>query len=324
MGLTKMGLTPIVLADPETGFAKRKTIRNIEKFFSPQGEGLYTGIPTVWLRTWGCTNKCRGFGAADPTDPSTFDGFTEDFDPRKEGITEVTDLPVFKTGCDSRHTWDPRYRHLATKETVSEIADQLIELMKGPFNPDGSFYNSHSDTWNHLAITGGEPMMHQDGIIALAEEFVLRGVFPRYITIETNCTVPLTEEFKKWIEIHKTCGGEVLFSCSPKLETVSGDKPEVAHRPDVIKQYFDTSAKGYFKIVCRGEDRVWKELEERLCEYRKHGILFDEWPVWVMPVGSDAEGQSISAGDVANEAAQRGYRVSSRAHIQWFGNEHCT
>lgn len=301
-----------------------RTILNIEKFFSPQGEGVYCGVATVWLRTWGCTNRCRGFGASNPIDPSTYDDFTEQYDPKEAGATSVTDLPVFRTGCDSRHTWDKRYRHLAAKETVSEIADQLTELMKSDFNPDGRFENPWSETHNHLAITGGEPMMHQQGIIDLFWEFDSRLNRPQFITIETNCTVPLTENMKSFLMTCNRLGVEVLFSMSPKLETVSGDDPKIAHKINVVDEYAEYGQRSYLKIVCRGEDRVWDELESRMEEY----ISMRSWEhiedVWIMPVGSDAEGQSITAGEVANKAAARGYRVCPRAHIAWFGNKHCT
>ena len=300
-----------------------KSILNIEKFFSPQGEGVSTiGKPTVWLRTWGCTNKCRGFGASDPTDESTYDEYTEVYDPREEDVSVVQDLPVFKTGCDSRHTWDPRYRFLAKKETVSDIADQLEELMKNEFNPDGKFINPHSGKHNHFAITGGEPMMHQDGIIALLMEFGRRGNAPRYITIETNCTVSMTPEFREFVTSTKYLDQIVwTFSCSPKLETVSGDDPSIAHKVGVVRQYYRTGCNGYLKIVVRGEQRVWDELESRMVEYRRLGII---WDLVVMPVGSDVNGQQLNAGDVANQACARGYQVTPRAHVQWFGNEHCT
>ena len=43
-----------------------------EIFRSIQGEGVYTGVPTVWLRMFGCNLECNGFGQKDPTDPSTY------------------------------------------------------------------------------------------------------------------------------------------------------------------------------------------------------------------------------------------------------------
>ena len=33
-----------------------------ELFYSIQGEGRYIGVPSVFLRTFGCNFKCAGFG----------------------------------------------------------------------------------------------------------------------------------------------------------------------------------------------------------------------------------------------------------------------
>ena len=43
-----------------------------EIFHSIQGEGFYTGYPTLWLRLWACNLQCHGFGQKDPADPSTW------------------------------------------------------------------------------------------------------------------------------------------------------------------------------------------------------------------------------------------------------------
>jgi len=42
-----------------------------EIFYSIQGEGEYTGVPTAWLRFFLCNLQCNGFGQKDPTDEST-------------------------------------------------------------------------------------------------------------------------------------------------------------------------------------------------------------------------------------------------------------
>ena len=51
-----------------------------EVFHSIQGEGHYTGRPTVWLRFFLCNLQCNGFGQIDPTNESTYELPYKDFD----------------------------------------------------------------------------------------------------------------------------------------------------------------------------------------------------------------------------------------------------
>ena len=69
-----------------------------EIFYSIQGEGHYTGVPTAWIRFFLCNLQCNGFGQKDPTNPETYELPYEDFDPMS--VNRVEDLPVWKHGID--------------------------------------------------------------------------------------------------------------------------------------------------------------------------------------------------------------------------------
>ena len=55
-------------------------IKIAELFYSIQGEGRYMGVPSVFLRTFGCNFKCAGFGM-----------------PRGETSHEATDIAATHT-----------------------------------------------------------------------------------------------------------------------------------------------------------------------------------------------------------------------------------
>ena len=74
-----------------------------EIFHSIQGEGFYTGYPTMWLRLWACNLQCSGFGQKEPTKPETYKLPYKDLDPSK--FNRLEDFPVFKYGCDSSYSW---------------------------------------------------------------------------------------------------------------------------------------------------------------------------------------------------------------------------
>ena len=91
-----------------------------EIFRSIQGEGVYTGVPTVWLRLFGCNLECNGFGQEDPTDPSTYILPYQEID-----LTDITvpeQLPVFPYGCDSSYSWSRRFKKLQRTGTAEEVA----------------------------------------------------------------------------------------------------------------------------------------------------------------------------------------------------------
>jgi organic radical activating enzyme len=317
-----------------------------------QGEGYYCGVPTVWVRFFGCNFNCDGFGQDDPTNPATWslDYQTVDI----SSIKRMEDLPVFNRGCDSSYSWAKKYHHLAPTATVEQICDQLEDfLKKGGHNPEGKFLHPKSGQWTHLAFTGGEPMMNQNAIVDIMLEFARRGNVPKYVTVETNGTQKARSKFAEYLsgerdsaldydynalkdtfymrdlinmkaenyigldaEEEALRGIEWFWSVSPKLY-LSGEQKADALQPDVVAEYARLSNHGQLKYVCDGSDRAWQEVEEFTAAFREAGV---QWPVWIMPVGATVEGQNKVAAKVAEEACRRGYNVAARVHCYIFGN----
>jgi organic radical activating enzyme len=294
-----------------------------------QGEGRYTGVPTVWVRFWGCNFECNGFGQTDPSNPESWNLDYQTVD--VSSIKRMEDLPVFNTGCDSSYSWSKKFAHLAHTATAAEICDQLEEfLKKGGHNPEGKFKHPKSGQWTHLAFTGGEPMMNQNAIVDIMLEFARRGNMPQYVTVETNGTQEARSKFSEYLsgefdtaqeydamkssfymrdlinakaesyigldaEEEALRGVEWFWSVSPKLY-LSGEQKADALQPEVVAKYARLSNNGQLKYVCDGSDRAWREVEEFTAAFREAGI---QWPVWIMPVGATVEGQSKVAAKVA-------------------------
>ena len=294
-----------------------------EIFYSIQGEGHYTGVPTAWLRFFMCNLQCNGFGQKDPTDESTYVLPYKDFDPAT--VNRIDDLPVWKYGCDSSYSWAAKFKHLQHKKTAAEICDDIQAALTNEHNPEGLFWHPLSGQDQHMCFTGGEPLMPhaQAAVIDILREFQARRNQPFFITFETNGTQKLTQEFIDFFndEYYDT---EVFFSVSPKLFTVSGEKADKAIKPEIVQTYYSIeNATGQIKPVVGDESRQWEELDGVIKQFREAGIY---WPVWVMPVGATEEGQAgeygshASAGNVAEMAYKRGYNVSSRVHVYLWGN----
>jgi organic radical activating enzyme len=185
-----------------------------------------------------------------------------------------------------------------------------------------------------MAFTGGEPMMNQNAIVDIMLEFERRNNFPKYVTIETNGTQGLhgtslsdmmsgeiNGKFRQFMADYygndNIQENEWFWSVSPKLY-LSGEEKEDALRPEVVLEYNHWSSRGQLKYVCDGSDRSWKEVEEFTKVYRDFGI---KWPVWIMPVGADIEGQNKVAAKITEGAVERGYNVAARVHTYIFGNK---
>lgn len=307
-----------------------------EIFYSIQGEGRYTGVPTAWLRFFLCNLQCNGFGQKDPTDESTYILPYQDFDPTT--VNRIEDLPVWKYGCDSSYSWSSKFKHLQYKKTAAEICDLIQKELSNEHNPTGTFLHPLSGVEQHMCFTGGEPLMKhgQQAVVEIMKEFKNRpgprmagSTFnkasnqPEFITFETNGTQELTEGFVDYFNNRGNFSGELFWSVSPKLFTVSGERPEKAIKPQNVFDYQKLSKYGQLKFVVGAGKEQWDELDQTVAKFRDAGVQF---PVWIMPVGATEEGQAgeygshASAGEVAEMAYKRGYNVSARVHVYLWGN----
>lgn len=292
--------------------------RYSEIFSSIQGEGHYTGVPTMWVRWWACNLTCSGFGQPDPADPDTYELPYKDFDPST--VKSVEDLPVWTRGCDSSYSWSKKYRHLCPEKTAAQIADQITDLMRNKHNPLGSFRHPNGQDI-HLCVTGGEPMLKKNQVATadLIREFVRRGNQPTHITVETNGTQPVREDFGTLLRTYYgALGREWFWSVSPKLLHTSGETAKRAIKPETVASYMKYSTKGQLKFVVCNSEKAWDELEEAVQKFRRVGV---HWPVWIMPVGATEEDQrNDDMRAVVAETIARGYNVSARLQAYIWGN----
>ena len=273
-------------------------IKISELFYSIQGEGKYTGVPSVFLRTFGCNFKCEGFGM--PKGYSSNERFTID----AQSIKHYKDLPLVSTGCDSYASWDPRFKHLSPYMSIEEIVEKIMDML-----PHKRWMDEH------LVITGGEPLLawqqcypdllSHDKMMPLKE-----------LTFETNGTQKLYPEvieyLNKW-KMHREKNA-ITFSVSPKL-SCSGESSEEAIRPDIIHQYQSVGFT-YLKFVVSTVDDV-DEAQEAVNAYKKHGFM---GPVYIMPCGGVESVYNLNARNVAIEAMNRGWRYSDRLQVPLFKN----
>jgi 7-carboxy-7-deazaguanine synthase len=275
-------------------------IKVAELFYSIQGEGRYMGVPSVFLRTFGCNFKCSGFGMPKGE-------LSEEYlkvDP--EHYTEYGQLPLVSTGCDSYASWDPRFKHLSPLMDTSAIADAIVDTLP---------YKEWRD--EHLVITGGEPLLGwQRAYPDLLSHPKMAGL--KEITFETNGTQKLTDEFKdylvQWQMPNLEFNREVTFSVSAKL-SVSGEPASEAIRPDIVCSYQELGHT-YLKFVIATEDDA-EEALEAVDIYRAEGF---DGNVYLMPVGGVESVYTLNNRRVAELAMKMGLRYSDRLQVPLFKN----
>ena len=282
-------------------------IKIAELFYSIQGEGRYMGVPSVFLRTFGCNFKCAGFGMPRGELSMEAAGIAATHS-LITPFQKYEDLPLVSTGCDSYASWDPSFKELSPMLESNAIVHRIMEILP---------HRRWED--EHLVITGGEPLL---GWQRAYEDLLSHPSMDRLkeITFETNGTQQLTPEFRQyllnWSLGNKSRGYNALtFSVSAKLPC-SGESWEDAIKTDVVLQY-EQVGYTYLKFVIASEEDLL-DAEKAVYEYRQAGF---KGPVYLMPIGGVERVYALNNRSVAEMAMRKGWRYSDRLQVPLFKNE---
>lgn len=258
------------------------------------------GVPSVFLRTFGCNFTCDSFGM-----------------PRGEKSQErhnivvsnyktYNELPLVSSGCDSYASWMPDFKDLSPMLTSDAIVERIMEIL-----PHGEWRDEH------LVITGGEPLLGwQRAYPDLLDHPKMKGL--KEITFETNGTQKLTQDFKNYLGVWKGLPRqkrEITFSVSAKLPC-SGEKWEEAIRPEIVCEYEEVGT-AYLKFVIATE-QDFEDAMKATAEFRAAGFTGH---VYLMPVGGVESVYALNNRAVAIMAMNAGLRYSDRLQVPLFKNE---
>ena len=285
-------------------------IKIAELFYSIQGEGRYMGVPSVFMRTFGCNFRCKKFGRPRDEEIEGANPEVAEIMKRVDQFKSYNELPLVSTGCDTYAAIYPEFKDLSPYRSPEEIVTYIMAMLP---------YRQWRD--EHLVITGGEPLLAWQQIypVLLSRPEMLR---LKEITFETNGTQLLYPEFRHFLlnwTLNPTYGrrgpNALTFSVSAKL-TCSGESREDAIRPDVVMQYQEVGHT-YLKFVIAQEQDAEEALEV-LEIYRREGFTGD---VYLMPVGGVESVYSLNNRRLAELAMQHGLRYSDRLQVPLFKNE---
>lgn len=277
-------------------------IKVSELFYSIQGEGRYMGVPSVFLRTFGCNFTCDGFGMPRGKKSTERKIVAQNVEMYKT----YKDLPLVSTGCDSYASWAPEFKHLSPVIDTNGLVDSIVSMLP---------YKEWRD--EHLVITGGEPLLGWQRAYPdlLSHPKMIR---LKELTFETNGTQEISPEFYDYLKSYWLGSSrnreQLTFSVSVKL-SCSGESREDAVKPSVINQYQELGHT-YLKFVVATEEDVAEALETTE-KFRYNGF---KGHVYLMPVGGVESVYTLNNKKVALLAMENGLRYSDRLQIPLFKN----
>ncbi len=288
-------------------------VKVAEIFYSLQGEGKWAGVPSVFLRSFGCNFECRGFGMPAGEHTDNPEQIAKDVDK----FSKYEDLPLTEFGCDSYASWHKDFKKFSPVMETSDIVNKMQNLIpNNQWSSNRPYFADKQTEDVHLVITGGEPLLGWQrawpGIIGLCK---LKGL--QNVTFETNGTQELSNDFCQYLNEFTEFGkhyDRLTFSVSAKLPC-SGEKWEDAIKPDVVKHYQEHGFT-YLKFVVATKDDV-NDVDRAVIEYRNAGV---DCPVYLMPVGGVPNQYHLNVKEVAALAMTKGYRYSPRLQVDIWKN----
>ena len=275
----------------------------IELFTSIQGEGLYAGVPSVFVRVTGCNLRCIFKNSICDTPYSSFNPEKPKFtvkDVAKEFIGHLKVEHLVITGGEP------------TLYDLDGFLEELYDILDKEVGSDYAY---------NIKVT-----IETNGTNEISKRLLndldLISVSPK---LSTSC--PSEEEIEK-----KTLGDKILVAgmSIPKVQIENHNKNRI--NIDVLTDFADAFADVQYKFVYSGpesekeileiRDKIADKLQLRYPEVGLKDLResINEY-IWLMPEGIDSERLSETAKEAVEVCIRNGWHYTDRLHIRIWGNE---
>lgn len=243
-----------------------------EIFRSVQGEGKAVGRIRTFIRLSGCNLHC--------------------------------------VWCDTAYTWNwvgsefPHRRDQPGKPYKFEIRDEMVKVSVADVAARvRELTSTDGEPSPGVVITGGEPLMQREGVIALIDALKARQP-DLSIEVETNGSIAPSSDLLARVD---------LFMVSPKLGH-SGNDPATAMNRTALG-VFARDEGAVFKFVARDEADV--AMAARLVD--ELGV--PKARVYIMPEGTTSEVLIARGKELVTSVVAHGFNYTDRLHIHLFGEK---
>lgn len=207
---------------------------------------------------------------------------------RLVGFLRVAGCNLACSWCDTPYSWDwNRFdkKVESHKWTIEELTKALDDMAV-----------------ERIIVTGGEPMLQQRAITALAHTLPMCE-----FEIETNGTVAPTADTNEVIS---------LYVVSPKLAH-SGDSLGARLNETALTSFAHRAWDGQaiFKFVAQAVSDL-EQVQEIVQKYR-----IPRETVWVMPEGYEQETHLKNLQAIADAVVARGWNLTTRLHLLAWGQK---
>ena len=292
-------------------------LRYSEAFYSVQGEGKFVGVPSVFLRTFGCNFRCMNFGLG-KDEPSRAEKHEagqrynqEVKDLLDDGIIAKTekfnDLPIIHTGCDTYASIYPEFKDFNKLAEVEEVVEHLLSL-----TPEGKWTMDNGQDI-HLIMTGGEPLLAWQRLyVELFEHPRMQDL--KNVTFETNTTQVLHDDSLNISTIATELQSHGVVRLSyPLAENLGKMLLSLVWLLIIPLLLIATFILNLLLLIVQ----ILKKLA-KLCKHIVMSALSVQYIC--MPLGGRSEEYVLNVKEVAEVCMEKGWRFTPRLHIHLFGN----